>query len=1016
MNSDGTFTDIPLNNTVYWHQAHHHYHFDGWGKYELWTKSAYDAWIASGRTTGAPSYTGVKTTSCITDEEFITSAPNAVYPGPYGLSGCDVNGQNQIHMGLSVGWGDTYDWYRQDQWIDLNQNNLSNNTTYVLRSVADPQNIVYESAGKSDTTREGAPDNEATTTFSTSGSGTLVDSNPPTGTVSINHVDASTQSTNVSVDVIGRDDVSGVNQFRLSNNGTQFTTFNYTSSGSVPTTVAWNLADAATGGSSTSGIHTVYAQVHDNAGNWGPTFTDTINLGTGPPPPPPPTGTYAQLVANDGPLSYWRLNETSGTNAADSDGSNPGVYTGSPTLGAASLLTNDGDKAATFSGSAQYVRVASSASLSLASTVSLEAWIKPTSIPAAGAFASVLTKPESYSLQFNGPKMEFTIMQAGTRRRLQTPAALVAGTRYHVVGTYDGTTQRLYINGALVASAALTGAITTNTNQLNIASWNGSSEFFAGTIDEAAVYGAVLSPTQVANHYSVGTNPAPTQSQLTVSRSGTGTGTVTSTPAGIDCGATCAASFNNGSSVTLAAAPASGSVFAGWSGGGCGGTAGCTLTLSANTTVTATFNPAPSTLTVLRNGAGSGNVTSAPAGIDCGVTCASSFAAGTSITLTAASASGSLFSGWSGGGCTGTAGCTLTLNANTTVTATFAVVPFTLTVTPSGTGSGTVTSAPAGIDCGATCASSFGQGTSITLTAASAVGSAFTGWSGGGCTGTGTCTLTLNADTTVTATFDTAPPSTLTVTPAGTGSGTVTSAPTGINCGATCASSFRRYAPAPACTLTARRRTATFSGLDVHRLVGRRLHRHRRLHAHTQRRHHRHCHVQPGVDLSPGREGRRPGGLLAPRRALRHRGRRQRRHRRQPGHLSRRRYARRGEPAAERFGGQSHRVLRLHPVRARRVFGVALVGFDRLARGVDQAGLDPGRGRVRVGPDEARVVLVAVQRARGWSSRSCRPAPAAAFRHPSGRSSPVPCTTSSGPTTARRNACTSTAPRSRPPH
>jgi YVTN family beta-propeller protein len=404
----------------------------------------------------------------------------------------------------------------------------------------------------------------------------------------------------------------------------------------------------------------------------------------------------------------------------------------------------------------------------------------------------VLTKPESYSLQFNGPKLEFTIMQAGTRRRLQAATgAIVAGSRYHVVGTYDGSTQRLYINGTQVASAALTGAITTNTNQLNIASWNGSSEFLAGTVDEPAVYAAVLSPTQVANHYSVGTNPTTTQSQLTVSRSGTGTGTVTSAPAGINCGTTCAATFNNGTSITLSAAPASGSVFAGWSGGGCSGTAGCTLTLNANTTVTATFNPAPSTLTVTRNGTGSGNVTSAPAGINCGATCAASFAAGTSVTLTAAPATGSVFSGWSGGACSGTAGCTLTLNANTTVTATFDTGPqATLTVTPAGTGSGTVTSAPAGINCGVTCAASFTQGASVTLTAAAAVGSAFAGWSGGGCSGTGTCTLTLNADTTVTPTFDTIPPSTLTVTPAGTGSGTVTSAPAGINCGATCASPF----------------------------------------------------------------------------------------------------------------------------------------------------------------------------------------------------------------------------------
>src|SRR4029450_9162361 len=102
---------------------------------------------------------------------------------------------------------------------------------------------------------------------------------------------------------------------------------------------------------------------------------------------------------------------------------------------------------------------------SLTSSLTLETWIKPTSLPASGSFASVLTKAESYSIQFNGPKLEFTIMQNGTRKRLQAASgAIVAGQTYHVVGTYDGSTQRLYVNGAQVASTALTGAITTNSN------------------------------------------------------------------------------------------------------------------------------------------------------------------------------------------------------------------------------------------------------------------------------------------------------------------------------------------------------------------------------------------------------------------------------------------------------------------------------------------------------------------------------------------------------------------------
>jgi hypothetical protein len=77
---------------------------------------------------------------------------------------------------------------------------------------------------------------------------------------------------------------------------------------------------------------------------------------------------------------------------------------------------------------------------------------------------------------------------------------------------------------------------------------------------------------------------------LAVVRAGTGSGTVTSSPAGITCGTSCAASFPSGTAVTLTATPAAGSTFTGWSGGGCTGTGACTVTLTANTTVTATFN------------------------------------------------------------------------------------------------------------------------------------------------------------------------------------------------------------------------------------------------------------------------------------------------------------------------------------------------------------------------------------------------------------------------------------------
>lgn len=81
-------------------------------------------------------------------------------------------------------------------------------------------------------------------------------------------------------------------------------------------------------------------------------------------------------------------------------------------------------------------------------------------------------------------------------------------------------------------------------------------------------------------------------------------------------------------------------------------------------------------------------------------------------------------------------------------------VTHTLTVSPSG--SGTVTSSPSGINCGSTCSASFTDGTMVALTANAAPGSTFSGWSGGGCSGTGKCSVTVNSDQTVTARFDVA--------------------------------------------------------------------------------------------------------------------------------------------------------------------------------------------------------------------------------------------------------------------
>ncbi|MGH9497922.1 MAG: alkaline phosphatase family protein [Terriglobales bacterium] len=159
-------------------------------------------------------------------------------------------------------------------------------------------------------------------------------------------------------------------------------------------------------------------------------------------------------------------------------------------------------------------------------------------------------------------------------------------------------------------------------------------------------------------------------------------------------------------------------------------------------------------LGVTLNGTGQGVITSSPPGINCGPTCSASFKPGTQIVLTETPGANSVFTGWSGGGCSGNAStCTLTLKGSGEITATFSASSFLLSVARNGNGQGTVTSSPPGINCGPTCSDPFTAGAVVTLTEVPGAHSVFTGWSGG-CTGTNsTCAVTMNSNIQVTATF-----------------------------------------------------------------------------------------------------------------------------------------------------------------------------------------------------------------------------------------------------------------------
>jgi hypothetical protein len=170
---------------------------------------------------------------------------------------------------------------------------------------------------------------------------------------------------------------------------------------------------------------------------------------------------------------------------------------------------------------------------------------------------------------------------------------------------------------------------------------------------------------------SVSASFAITQRTLTTSKSGTGSGTITGT--GISCGSDCSESYNDGTSVTLTATAGTGSTFSSWT--GCDSTSSntCTVTMTANKSVSAAFALSKRTLKVAKPGKGAGSVTAT--GISCGSDCTEDYNDGTSVTLTATPEPGSIFAGWSGGGCSGTGVCEVTVQDELIdITATFNLI------------------------------------------------------------------------------------------------------------------------------------------------------------------------------------------------------------------------------------------------------------------------------------------------------------------------------------------------------
>jgi hypothetical protein len=199
--------------------------------------------------------------------------------------------------------------------------------------------------------------------------------------------------------------------------------------------------------------------------------------------------------------------------AADVTGNgNDGGYINSGTGDAAGLLPGVVDTALNCTGATGgAVSVGNQSPLNPSTAISLEAWVSVTAITAANQVVVMKADaaPVQYWLRINASGFfEFRLDIGGADTILVSPAGVVAvaNQAYHMVGTYDGATMKLYVNGLLVASLAQAGSPGSGTPGTMYFGANAPSSAAAltGAIDEVALYDYALSSAQVRLHWDAG--------------------------------------------------------------------------------------------------------------------------------------------------------------------------------------------------------------------------------------------------------------------------------------------------------------------------------------------------------------------------------------------------------------------------------------------------------------------------------------------------------------------------------
>ena len=231
---------------------------------------------------------------------------------------------------------------------------------------------------------------------------------------------------------------------------------------------------------------------------------------------------YGSLITVDGnafllgvgeDYAHWNLNESSGTNVPDTSGNARHCTT--VNMEDADWVSGKLNNNLQFDGTDEYVNCSNIANFERTDEFSLESWVKSTTIGSNMIISKIRKLPvwRGWWLNFIDGKINFGLdYQNPDVLMVETiDSSFADGNYHHVVATYDGTSLasgvHIYVDGVdkplTILNNSLTGTIQTSVN-LQIGSYQNSTDFFNGSIDEVVIYEEELSLPEVSFRYNTG--------------------------------------------------------------------------------------------------------------------------------------------------------------------------------------------------------------------------------------------------------------------------------------------------------------------------------------------------------------------------------------------------------------------------------------------------------------------------------------------------------------------------------